>query len=199
MIIFKSFYGAAKSTEMVIKMQKFYNSEEEFNSIYAKLKLLVCPNCNLSGFLIRHGCLYGYSEKSNAERIKRGYRIFCSSRIKGCGKTFSFLHSDFIKKFTISAKTVWKFLEKIKEAASLAEAFRASDCTMEQTTPYRLSKKFKLKQSSIRTLLTRIKEIPMLQDTADAVIQTIVHLKSAFESGSCPISQFQHHFQTSFF
>ncbi len=187
--------------EIIIKVRQFYNTEEEFKRIYAKLKLHTCPHCNLCGFLILHGYLYGYSENISAGRIKRGHRIFCSNRKKknGCGKTFSILVSTFIKNFVISAKTVWIFLNKIKGGICLSEAFRYTGSSMVESTCYRILKTFKYNQDRIRTLLTKIKGPPQMPNTKKPALQTIMHLKSVFERNSCPISQFQYHFQVSFF
>lgn len=185
--------------EIFVKMKKFYKTEEEFKDFYVKLKLIMCPYCNVRGCLILHGYLYGYSE-TDMSRIKRGHRIFCSNRKKkhGCGRTFSILVSVFVKNFMISARTLWRFLEKVKEGTSLAGAFRDSGSHMGQTSTYRIFRKFRYNQVRIRTLLTGIKDPPGLKQVTDAAIQTIIHLKSVFRHSSCPVSKFQHHFQTSF-
>ena len=159
----------------------------------------MCPHCRQRGFLILHGYLYGYSEMGMS-RIKRGHRIFCSDRNNknGCGRTFSMLISGFIKNFVISAKTLWRFLDKIKDGMSPAGAFRASDSDMGTTAVYRVINRFKTSLSRIRTYLTRIKDPPKINHSKDPAILTIFHLKSVFEKSSCPVTQFQHHFQTSF-
>lgn len=185
----------------IIRIKQYYKTEEEFKNLYVKLKFLSCPRCHLSGYLILHGYLYGYSEHNDLERIRRGHRIFCSNRNrkKGCGKTFSILISWFIKNFIITAATVWNFLDKWMQGMSLSEVFRHSGGQMGQTTVYRILNRFKSRQSRIRTYLTRIKDPPVMPHTSDPAVLTISHLKSVFENSSCPIAAFQHQFQTSFF
>ncbi len=181
-------------------VRRFYKNDEEFNNIYEKLKLIKCPHCNLIGLLILHGYLYGYSE-NNTERIKRGRRIICSNRKnkKGCGKTHSILLSTFIKHFSISANTVWNFLNKVKHGIHLFKAFKDTGSKMRVTNCYRIFKKFKKSQFSIRTNLLLITIAPQMPHTTDPAIQTINHLKFVFEMSPCPISRFQEYFQTSFF
>lgn len=180
-------------------MKRYYETEEEFKETHIELKFLICPHCRLIGFLILHGYLYGYAERG-VDIIKRGHRIYCSNRGKkrGCGRTFSILISEFIKKFTISAQTLWCFLKKISEGVSTAFAFRETGSQMGKTSPYRLLRKFRYNQSRIRTYLTRVKDPPVYKNIKDSVIETIHHLKSVFQESPCPVSEFQHHFQASF-
>jgi hypothetical protein len=181
-------------------IKRFYETETEFEDFYIRLKLIMCPHCNTMGCLIRHGYLYGYSE-TDTSSIKRGHRIYCSNRHqkKGCGRTFSVLASGFLKNFMISATSLWCFLLKIAEGLSFADAFRETGSLLREASPYRFIRKFKHNQVRIRTLLTGIKDPPVLNYIRDPVIQTILHLKYVFDQSPCPISSFQHFFQTSFF
>ncbi len=181
-------------------IKQIHNTEEQFNDFYTRLKLHRCPHCNFSSFLILHGFLYGFCEHSGLTR-KRGRRVFCSNRNKktGCGKTFSILKSDIIKKYIISAITIWKFLSKIKDGKSLADAFRQSGSRLEESSAYRIFNKFKFNQSRIRTELTKAKDPPQISHSKNPVIQTIHHLASVFKKKPCPVAQFQYDFQKSFF
>jgi hypothetical protein len=181
-------------------LKQFYETEEQFNSFHMRLKLYPCPHCKFAGFLILHGFLYGYSEQSALIRIQRGHRIFCSNRNQkpGCGKTFSLLNSAFIQNFMLSAKSVWAFLEKIKDGRTPAEAGRQSGSITESSV-YRLLKRVKRSQSGIRTWLTRIKNPPPICHTAHSLTQTLLHLVTIFTTSACPIADFQYHFQSSFF
>jgi hypothetical protein len=149
--------------------------------------------------LILHGFLYGYAE-SDMSIIKRGHRIFCSNRHqrKGCGKTFSLLLSTFIKNFTISTHTLWRFVKGIAKGLRPAEAFRQTGCSMERTSPYRLLRRLKYNQVRIRTCLTSLRDPPGDEKIHNPLIQTILHLKHAFHQHPCPISAFQYDFQRSF-
>ena len=188
--------------EAHIKTQRYYRTEKEFKNILLKLKFDACPHCLQEECLILHGYLYGYGEDPKSQKEKRGHRIFCSNRRKrkgkGCGRTFSVLLSDFIKKHIISAKSVWKFLNNINEDKSLVSALRSSDSDIGEAGIYHIFKKFEGNQINIRTLLMSKKDPPILDHTKNSVIQTIAHLRSAFKDSPCPVSQFQYHFQTSF-
>lgn len=200
--IFKK-YGGRYFLKRGTMKQRYYRSEEEFEDIRSSLKNDPCPHCMKRGCLILHGYLYGYTEDISSEVIKRGRRIFCNDRlkrkVKGCGRTFSVLIAGFIKNHILTALSVWGFLKNIKEDASLASSFRASGNAISDTWIYRIIRKFKDNQARIRTLLLSIKDAPAIKNTKDSVIQTIEHLKSAFKDTTCPVKEFQHHFQTSFF
>ncbi len=181
-------------------MKRFYKTKVEFNAIYETLKQQTCPHCRYRGFLILHGYLYGYSEGYDHNRIKRGHRIFCSNRKKkkGCGRTFSILKAHIIKNFMISANTLWEYFLHVKDGLSLAKAFRESGSKMVETTIYRIFKKLRYQQPLIRTFLTRVKPPPQITHTKDPAILTLLHLSHVFKGFNCPISQFQHYFQTPF-
>ncbi|MCP3921070.1 MAG: hypothetical protein GY714_00645 [Desulfobacterales bacterium] len=184
---------------MILKI--FYKTQEAFEELHAKLKLYPCPHCNHTGYLILHGKLYGFTESDTSGKIKKGHRIFCSNKKKknGCGRTVSIRISGFIKNHIISAGTVSDFLDNIKDGKSLAEANRDAGNKMKGSNVYLIFKKFQYNQVRIRTLLLRIKAPPFANNVKNAVIQTILHLKSVFKENSCPVSQFQYDFQTSFF
>jgi hypothetical protein len=133
--------------------------------------------------------------------ITRGRRFFCSNRNKrsGCGKTFSLLKSNIIKNFIITANSIWKYLKNLAVNMSKKEAFNRTEVIHSDSAVYRLFSKFKLKQSNIRSLLSRISKPPGLNNTTDPIIQTIMHLKKTFNGYDCPVTAFQYRFQTSFF
>ena len=184
----------------VIKIRFYYFSEDEFSKYHSFLKMQTCPHCKQPGFLILHGYLYGYSDTSNSERVKRAHRIFCSNRNNrnGCGKTFSIFNAHFIKHFIFTARILWLFLKNIKTGMNPFKAAENLDIEWSDTTIYRLYHRFKNNQPAIRSLLLRIKDPPDKQKTKDPLIQTILHLESVFAGVYNPIAQFQHHFQHSF-
>jgi hypothetical protein len=184
----------------VFNIQCFYETEEQFDGFFRRLKHSACPHCGLRGFLILHGFLYGYAESDDLTRVRRGHRIYCSRRNdkRGCGRTFCVLNSGFIKNCTLSAACVWAFLDKIKQGLYPAKALRKSGSAMKASSIYRILARFKRNQSRIRAFLARIKGPPPSEHTRQPVVQTLLHLASTFTS-ECPISQFQYHFQTKFF
>ena len=181
-------------------MIRFYKTQAEFDIFYARLKLCLCPHCKLSGFLILHDYLYGYSEQDNSP-IQRGRRIYCSNRNNknGCGRTFCVLPASVLPKLRISAQCLWWFLDNVKNGFCLAQAFRAAGCMLTSSSIYRLFKKFSLNQMRIRTYLSAIKDPPETGHVKSPIIQTILHLKSAFDTAACPITEFQFRFQTPLF
>jgi hypothetical protein len=182
-------------------MIRFYKTQAQLTDFCSKLKLTLCPHCNLSGSLILHGYLYGYSEHGHSQRIIRGRRIFCSNRNNkcGCGRTFSILAAGFLPGFVIGAQSLWRFFDHIKNGAGRACAFRDAGLSMAQTSIYRLFKKLTLNQVRIRTFLARINAPPQAPHVQNPVILTILHLCRVFAGAACPIAEFQHHFQAPFF
>lgn len=182
----------------MFKLKKFYQSEEEFQEIRLHLKLTHCAHCRLIGFLILHGCLYGYDEQVCSVRIVRAHRFFCSNRALrgGCGKTFSVFDVNVLGRFTITSHSFGSFLENLAQGMNKMQAFKKLNLNFSNSTVYRLYKTFQTNQSRIRTLLLKLCPIPPLKHY-DPVLQTICHLKSVFKQLS-PVAAFQEHFQVSF-
>lgn len=185
--------------EVIIKIRHYYKTEDEFKEFHTWLKLIPCPHCRLKGFLILHGYLKGNAEHSQ-EEFRRGHRIFCSNRKRrnGCGRTFSILRSTILKRFSISAVTLWRYLENILHGMTKIQAFKAAGSHQGPSTTYRVFQLFQANQARIRTLLSQIHAPPLLRHTDRPTFLTITHLKTLFQNSPCPISQFQHHFQTAF-
>lgn len=181
-------------------MIRFYKTQAEFEAFYARLKLCLCPHCKLSGYLILHGYLDGYREQDTS-LIRRGRRIYCSNRNNknGCGRTFCVLPASVLPKLRISAQSLWRFLDNVKNGLCPACAFRAAKCALSQSSLYRLFKKFSLNQMRIRTFLSRVKDPPATEHVQAPFVQTILHLKSAFDTAACPITEFQFRFQAPLF
>lgn len=185
---------------MRFKAKRFYRSKNDFQDLYFGLKQISCPHCKYIGTLIMHGYLRGYDEKNYGKRIIRGRRIFCSNRFKksGCGKTFSVFKSNIIKGFNITADSLWKFLKNISNGINKFKSFKDIALSFSNTTIYRLYKRFKYQQTNIRTALSRIHLKSKTCSNKNPVVQTILHLKLAFNHLPCPISAYQIHFQKAF-
>ena len=183
-----------------MKIPRFYESEHNFEQIHTFLKLYKCPFCNLIGFLILHGYLKGYDEKTGTYGIKRGHRIFCSNRKnrKGCGHTFSILMARFLKHIILSANTVWHFLKNILNGMCKRKAMGNIQSIFSESLAYNIWQRFCINQTHIRTNLLRLKKPPAIH-TNIPHIQTILHLDESFSYSDCPISSFQLHFQLPFF
>ena len=83
--------------EVYIILRRYYRDEEEFEDIRNNLKVNPCPHCLQKECLILHGYLYGYTEDTSSNVVKRGHRIFCSNRNKRKGERLwkDILHSAF--------------------------------------------------------------------------------------------------------
>ncbi len=189
---------------MILKIIKYYNSEEDFKPFHNNLKQLPCPHCKSTGTLILNGRLKGYAEGSHIKKTVRGRRVFCNNRrkrSKGCGITFCVLLAGILKNFSITANCLWCFLKNMVRSSNKLEAFRHIKSPMSNSSCYRLWKSFSKSQSIIRSSLVKFSSVPTLSKTTHPEIQTIAHLESTFSNYSLPIlpiAAFQTHFQSPF-
>jgi hypothetical protein len=180
----------------------FFRCDEEWNAMAERLKLTPCPHCNAVGALIRHGALYGFDESSPQRKTLRARRIFCSNRNarRGCGRTFSVWVADKIRRLSLTAHGLWRFLKRAA-AGSIVAAIRAADCHLSDRTWQRIWKRFDLGQSKIRTALFGCcppPELPAEPSHRPAAAQVLAHLQAAFPNADCPIATFQHSLRTFF-
>jgi len=180
--------------------KRFYGSKEDFRQFYRSLKQTACPQCKLSGYLNLHGYLRGYDEKACAGKIIRGRRIFCCGRNKrrGCGRTFSVLAVNIIKKFIIRAHSLWGFLKNIAAGTDKKNSLRTLNLSFSDSSAYRLWKRFRLAQTKIRARLLKLCTPPVPTPSREPAIQTILHFNAAFKNTACPIAAFQEYFQADF-
>ena len=185
---------------MQVKVKRFYKSQEDFRQFYLSLKQTTCPHCRLNGYLNLHGYLRGYDEKSCMGKVIRGRRIFCSNRNKrkGCGRTFSILSLNTLKKFIIRAYSLWEFLKNIAQGKDKKRSLSSLQVSFSTSSAYRLWKRFCFAQTKIRVFLLRLCPAPHLERSRQPAIQTILHLKAAFKKTICPIQSFQYFFQAHF-
>ena len=181
-------------------IKKFYQNSNELDQFCHQIKLIQCPHCHCYGFIILHGFLYGYPEENINHPFKRGRRFFCNNRRKqsGCGKTFSLLDSNVIRKFIIRANTLWTFLYNVYCGMTKKRAFQNLHLPFSDTSIYRLYKSFLYRQSFLRSYLIQIIPIIKPADHHKSDLQTICDLMKAFPGNINPISSFQSRFQVSF-
>lgn len=183
----------------------FFRSDAEGNAIAERLKQTPCPHCKSVGALIRHGSLHGYDDGSSRKTV-RARRIFCSNRNArhGCGRTFSIWGADKIRRLSLTAGTLWRFLQRAV-AGGIAAAIRAADCPRSDRTWQRVWKRFDQGQSKIRTALSG--RCPPPELPADSPVkpsrrpaaQVLAHLQTAFSAAvASPIAAFQHALRTFF-
>jgi hypothetical protein len=184
----------------MLKIMRYYDSEEEFQRFYYTLKQVRCPHCRQEGTLILHGYLYGYSEQGDTNLIVRGRRLFCSNRHRrsGCGRTVSVLASAFLRGFIITAAALWCFLIHAAASRHKRAAFARLGLALCPSGAYRLFRRVRHAQSRIRMLLLRRTPAPAPPPTPHPISATLAHLQAAFPEAPCPIAAFQHAFQAAF-
>jgi hypothetical protein len=183
----------------------FFRSADEWTAFAEQLKQTRCPHCKVVGALIRHGFLYGFDESSPQRKTERARRIYCSNRQtrRGCGRTFSVWCADKIRRLSLTASALWRFLQGAVEGGILA-ASRAVDCRLSERTWQRIWKRFDQGQSKIRTALCGRCPPPELpprlpaNPARQAAAQVLAHLQAAFPDAHCPIAAFQHTLKTFF-
>jgi hypothetical protein len=164
-----------------------------------------CPHCKVVGTLIRHGCLKGFDESSPKREIVRAQRIFCSNRNArpGCGRTFSIWLAGKIRRLSLTAGALWRFLQ-LAVAGTIVAASRAINTTLSDRAWQRIWERFDQAQSQIRTALyarCRPPESPSPLPANPARLpaaQLLAHLQTAFADAPCPIAAFQQTMQTFF-
>lgn len=170
------------------------SSRQEVEALCAKLKMTPCPHCQKVGSLIRHGFLRGYDQEHQLHKTIRATRIFCSNRNRssGCGRTFSVWMADKIRRLFLGADSLWAFLTQAAASNNKLAAFRKLDCSLSDSAPYRIWKRFFQAQTTIRTALTGLCPPPKTASDNPAQL-TLAHLQKAFqeEHGLSPIVAFQ--------
>ena len=173
----------------------FYRREEDWLAIVERLKQTPCPHCKTVGMLIRHGALHGFDDSNPPRQTLRARRIFCSNRQqrRGCGRTFSVWLADKIRRLSLTARTLWTFLQRAV-VGSIAAAIRTTDCQRSERTFQRIWKRFDIGQSKIRTALISRGPPPALPTSSSprpVAAQVLAHLQATFPHADCPIAAFQ--------
>jgi hypothetical protein len=176
----------------------YVTSAAEYDKHKSRLKLVPCPHCRVVGFLNQHGYLKGHGEDVNDE-IKRGWRIFCCNRDrrKGCGRTYSVLLAKFLFRRMVKSSHIWQLLRGLRKGLCTKAAWEKVPSPFSLQTGYRLRNAFAQAQTFIRSMLLRAATLPKLS-AADPQLQVIEHLRAAFPRSSCPVGEFQLHFQAAF-
>lgn len=178
--------------------RKYCSSRDALDQWRESLKSRQCPFCGHAGTLINHGYLRGYAE-TDSTRIVRGRRFFCSNRHRrpGCGGTFSVLLCTVIRRFSISANTLWGFISRLYEGEKTSVAWRLSAAGFSVRSGYRMRALLSNAQSRLRTVLCRIRPPPPCVSN-EPLSQLTAHFCTAFPLSSCPPAEFQVVFQTPF-
>lgn len=192
---------------------KYFTTLSDFVQFRNKIKLVQCPHCRRTGFLILHGKLPGTCCGVRGKPLERGHRFLCNnrrgrsglprilailSRHQGCGRTFSILWSHTIKYYSASAQCMWKFLSSIKQGKEKNAVFKNSSFPFTSRCADRWLEKLRKYQFAIRSRLLKKTHPPRI-NTGNPLIQLLHHLKYAFTDSPCPITAYQEYFQAAFF
>jgi len=160
-------------------------------------KLFRCPHCGSVGFLVGHGMLRGYAERSG-DRVIRGRRLLCSNRHRrrGCGRTVSVFSSSVLPNFMVSAITLFAFVLAVLLGRSSRLAAWTSTLgeALSVSTAYRLWRRLQCCQSRLRTRLCAIVPFGPSEET-EPWSHLLEHFRSAFADSTCPFSAYQLAFQ----
>jgi hypothetical protein len=172
----------------------FYRDAADWRAIAERLKQTPCPHCQGVGALIQHGFLYGFDESSPRKTV-RARRVFCSNRQArpGCGRTFSVWLVDKIRRLSLSAGALGRFLRRAA-AGPRAAAIRTAACHLSDRTWQRLWQRFDRGQSRLRTALLGLcppPELPPRSPPQTPAAHVLAHLQAAFPNADCPIAAFQ--------
>lgn len=180
----------------------FYCGDEDWRATAERLKQMPCPHCKVVGTLIRHGYLRGYDDCNRKQKTVRARRIFCSNRNArhGCGRTSSIWVANKIRRLSLAAATLWRFLQ-LAIVGSVLAAARIIDCHLTDRTWQRIWTRFHQAQSQIRTALFDCCPPPELaagSTRRPTAAHILAHLQATFPHADCPITAFQQATRTFF-
>ena len=177
-------------------------SKNDVVDLLTKLKIIPCPHCKKTGFLIKHGSLLGYglNQMGSTVRGARAVRVYCSNRNHsiGCGRTFSVWTADKINHLFLSADSLWQFLNDAVSSGNKLQAFRNLKSGLSDSAAYHIWRRFLNAQVAIRTALTALCGQPQVESDCPAKL-TLKHLAKAFHGHKLsPIAAFAATLQTFF-
>lgn len=187
---------------MGLSLPRFYRGEDDFLRLHDRLKSIPCPSCHATETLNLHGSLMGYSERDDARKTQRGYRILCSNRKvcrSGCGRTFGVFSADTLRRLRlVGAASLWAFLSLVLKLGNTAQALRESLLDFSLTSAYRLWHRFNRCGASLRVGLAAKCPPPTVSDSPLPAALTAAHLVAAFPAEPSPIAAYQHTLQRDF-
>lgn len=175
---------------------RFVDDEVALRALDAKA--VRCPHCGRHGTLNAHGWLFGYAEVGST-RVVRGRRLYCSNRFRrpGCGRTFSVLLSHMLAGFTVTTKTLARFVRAVVAGACRKVAWEHSaGAGLVLRSGYRLYQRLHRAQSALRTNLSGICPAPDTQSTLP-MAQLAAHFDAALGPAVDVLARFQSRLQVS--
>ncbi len=184
----------------VFALPRFVSGESALSAVPFGLKLAACPHCRRTGALNSHGPLRGYAEGDSAV-VVRGRRVFCSNRARrpGCGRTFSVKLSAVLAGFVVRTLTLWLFASAVVCGATRRGAWlgatRASGAQLSLSSGYRLWRRLRDAQSSIRARLCREAPAPG-SASREPLAELMAHVTALVGMGQRdPLAAMQLHLQ----
>ncbi len=174
----------------------FVADEAELAGALWGARLRACEHCRRVGWLVGHGRVLGYAERSS-ERVVRGRRLFCSNRGRrhGCGRTIAVRLASVVVRHVVRADTWFALFVALAHGARCAAAWRSSS-TMSPRTGYRLRDRLAHARHALRTTLFS-RAPPPETESASADAQLVAHLHAVLGADLASFDRYQHAFQRS--
>ena len=181
-----------------MNIPRFFKNEAHRKQFLANLKLIECPHCTKTCYLICNGRLKGNDpDQQGCGQIERGQRIFCSNRgnRQGCGQSFSILEPTLLPNRSINTLALTLLITAVLTCSGcLYRAFnQCTQWSFSLSSAYRIWHEIDRWQSQLRHRLCQCTGPPQSRST-EPRLQLIAHLQAAFKTDD-PIQSFQAHFQ----
>jgi len=140
------------------------------------------------------------------ESVTRGHRVYCSNRARrrGCGRTWSIYLAETLPRHGVGARILSGVVEALLSKSSVKAAVESLRTAFTLEAFYHLLTRLRSRSVELRVLLRRQTGPPEC-GFDDPFLQTLAHLKAAFDSAApggacaCMCSWFQVRFQTPLF
>ena len=179
-------------------MRFFLETWKDIGIVLDNLAAMQCPLCGATGTLIRHGFNRGFI--APRRRGVRSRRVRCkrSSCRNGCTHTFSLKLGATLPRRCFRAKGLWKFIQKLRQGASIKNAWEQCGIRLSLDTGYRVHKRIVLCLPVLRTRLSGRSPPPVGGESAgSAITQMFNHLHEVF-GDACAVRAFQEALQRDF-
>lgn len=144
------------------RMLHYASDETELARLTGQAKQWNCPHCGQRGTLNAHGFLRGGAENRLGKDALRGRRFFCSDRGRrpGCGRTYSVLLAQMLRKVSVRTGGFWRFCRGRLSGLSVLAAWEEARCAFSPESAYRWWRRWRKAEPTVRTHLFRGREPP---------------------------------------
>lgn len=132
-------------------------------------KLWRCPRCGQRGAFNAHGSLRGLAQYGPGKDARRGLRFLCSDRGRrpGCGRTWSVLLAQVLRRASVRTATLWRFCLELLTGLGVPAAWERSRSGFSLESAYRWRRRWRQGEPALRTWLCRGRAPP--DDLAEAI------------------------------